>query len=195
MRTEALDGTIIEELQSARNLLDNVILDEKIRENLAKAAQKICDSFERGGKVMACGNGGSHCDAMHFAEELSGYFREKREALPAMAISDSSHITCVANDTGFEYIYSRFIEGFGKKEDVLLVLSTSGNSSNIIEAVNTAKSKGIYVIGLTGNGGGKVSDSLNLEIKVPYNGYADRIQEVHIKILHILILLIEKIRG
>jgi len=142
--------------------------------------------------VISCGNGGSHCDAMHFAEELSGRYRNDRKALPAVCISDVSHITCVGNDYGFEYIFSRFIEGLGNSNDVLFALSTSGNSANVIRAVEAAQKKGMRVIVLTGKDGGKLGPMADVEVRVPHNGYADRIQEVHIKVIHILILLIEK---
>lgn len=142
--------------------------------------------------MISCGNGGSHCDAMHFAEELSGRYRDDRKALPAICISDVSHITCVGNDYGFEYIFSRFIEGLGNGNDVLFALSTSGNSANVIRAVEAAKKKGMKVIAMTGKDGGKLGSMADVEVRVPHSGYADRIQEVHIKVIHILILLIEK---
>jgi D-sedoheptulose 7-phosphate isomerase len=129
---------------------------------------------------------------MHFAEELSGRYRENRPSLAAMAISDPSHITCVGNDFGFNFIYSRFIEGLGREGDVLLGISTSGNSENIVEAVKAAQAKGMKVILLTGKDGGKLADFSNvIEIRVQHDGFADRIQEVHIKVIHILIQLIE----
>jgi D-sedoheptulose 7-phosphate isomerase len=152
----------------------------------------MVEALKSGNKILSCGNGGSHCDAMHFAEELSGRYRENRPALAAMAISDPSHITCVGNDFGFNYIYSRFIEGLGREGDVLLGISTSGNSENIVEAVKEAQAKGMKVILLTGKDGGKLARFSNvIEIRVQHDGFADRIQEVHIKVIHILIQLIE----
>jgi len=132
------------------------------------------------------------CDAMHFAEELSGKFREERKSLPAISISDPSHITCVGNDYGFQFVFSKYLEGIGKKGDVLLAISTSGNSENIINAANYAKANNIKVVSLTGKDGGKLSGLSDVEIRVPHFGYSDRIQEIHIKVIHILILLIEK---
>jgi D-sedoheptulose 7-phosphate isomerase len=155
----------------------------------------MVDSFSEGGKVMSCGNGGSHCDAMHFAEELSGKFREARPAIAAMALSEVSHITCVGNDYGFDFIFSRAVEALGRNEDVLLAISTSGNSQNILEACKVAKAKGMKIIGLTGKDGGKLAKECDVEIRVPHDGYADRIQEIHIKIIHIFIFLIEKRLG
>lgn len=131
-------------------------------------------------------------DAMHFAEELTGRFRDDRASIPAISISDPSHITCVGNDYGFDKIFSRFVEGVGKEGDVLLAISTSGNSANVIEACRAAKQKGIKIVGLTGNTGGHLADLVDVELRVPHQGYADRIQEVHIKIIHILIGCIEK---
>ena len=132
------------------------------------------------------------CDAMHFAEELTGKFREERKPLPAISISDPSHITCVGNDYGFQFVFSKYLEGIGKKGDVLLAISTSGNSENIINAANYAKKNNIKVVSLTGKDGGKLSGLSDVEIRVPHFGYSDRIQEIHIKVIHILILLIEK---
>jgi len=152
----------------------------------------MADCVTNGSKIISCGNGGSHCDAMHFAEEMTGNYREQRQALPAIAISDPSHMSCVSNDFGFEAIFSRYIEGLGKNGDVLLAISCSGNSANVLKASQAAKDKGMNVIGLTGKDGGKLGALADIEINVPFHGYADRIQEVHIKVIHILIDLIEK---
>ncbi len=159
---------------------------------IRNASEIIATAINRGNKVISCGNGGSHCDAMHFAEELTGRYRDDRRALPAIAISDPSHISCVSNDYGYEHIFSRYIEGLGNAGDVLLAISTSGNSPNVIHAVAAAKARGMQTIALTGKDGGKLRNSVDLEICVDHFGYADRIQEIHIKIIHILILLIEK---
>ena len=152
----------------------------------------MSQSIQQGGKVMSCGNGGSMCDAMHFAEELSGRYRDNRPSLAAISISDPSHLTCVGNDYGFQFVFSRFIEGVGKKGDVLLGISTSGNSANVIEAAKVAREKGIKVVGLTGKDGGKLGPLCDVEIRIPWFEYADRVQEVHIKIIHSLIDYIEK---
>lgn len=160
--------------------------------NIQKSARVMADAVNGKKKIISCGNGGSHCDAMHFAEELTGRYREDRRPIPAMAISDPSHISCVSNDYGFERIFSRFIEAFGQSGDVLLALTTSGNSPNIIQAVRAAKEKNMTSIVLSGNGGGKVDEICDINVIVPFNGYSDRIQEVHIKIIHIFIYLIEK---
>ena len=151
----------------------------------------MTESLKSGGKIISCGNGGSMCDAMHFAEELTGRYRDNRPSIAAISISDPSHITCVGNDYGFDYVFSRFVEGVGKRGDVLLGISTSGNSKNIIQAAEAAKEKGMKVICLTGKDGGMLAPMCDVEIRVPWNGYADRIQEVHIKVIHSLIDYIE----
>ena len=142
--------------------------------------------------VISCGNGGSMCDAMHFAEELSGRFRGNRKAIPAVSISDAAHITCVANDYGFGEVFSRYVDALGKKEDVLLAISTSGGSANVLNAVDVAKAKGMTVVALTGKTGGELSKVCDIEIRAPHSEYADRAQELHIKIIHSLIHYIEE---
>lgn len=176
----------------AKQLLDHFINDEKNLEKIAQAGDLLVQVFKNGGTAFSCGNGGSMCDAIHFAEELTGKFREERMALPAIAISDSGYLSCVGNDYGYDEIFARFILGVAKKGDVLLAISTSGNSKNILRAAEVAKSKGVFVIGLTGKDGGKLANLCDVEIRVPHNGYADRIQEVHIKIIHSLIHYIEE---
>lgn len=182
---------ILSELQEARDVLDKFISDENNLKLIQEAALLIANSFKQGGKVLSCGNGGSHCDAMHFAEELTGRYRENRPAYPAIAISDVSHLSCVSNDFGYDYVFSRYVEGVGQKGDVLFGLSTSGNSKNVLNAIQTAKAKGMKVIALTGKDGGQMAGLADVEIRVPHFRYADRIQEVHIKVIHILMMLIE----
>jgi D-sedoheptulose 7-phosphate isomerase len=181
--------------QEAELVLKNFFQEPKNLEKIALTAQVMIDAISKGQKILTCGNGGSHCDAMHFAEELSGKYRNDRKALPALAISDSGHITCVGNDYGFEHIFSRFVEAIGQKGDILVGISTSGNSTNIIKAFEAARQKNITTIALTGKDGGKLARLADFEIRVPHFGYADRIQEVHIKIIHIWIGLIEKGLG
>lgn len=182
---------ILAELKEARDVLDNFIQDENNLKLIQAAALLIADSFKQGGKVLSCGNGGSHCDAMHFAEELTGRYRENRPAYPAIAISDVSHLSCVSNDFGYDYVFSRYVEGVGREGDVLFGLSTSGNSKNVLNAIQAAKAKGMKVIALTGKDGGQMAGLADVEIRVPHFRYADRIQEVHIKVIHILMMLIE----
>ncbi|WP_319781905.1 D-sedoheptulose 7-phosphate isomerase [Oceanisphaera sp. IT1-181] len=180
------------ELTEASEVLNRFLADDTNLQAIESAAKLLAERFKAGGKVLSCGNGGSHCDAMHFAEELTGRYRENRPGYPAIAISDPSHLSCVANDFGFEFVFSRYLEAVGQSGDVLLGLSTSGNSKNIINAITAAKAKGIKVIALTGKDGGEMAGLADVEIRVPHFGYADRIQEVHIKIIHIMIQLIEK---
>ncbi len=185
-------GVIIDELNQASQVLTSFLNDKRQLANTEHAAQLIAKSIENGGKIFSCGNGGSYCDAMHFAEELTGKFREERKPFPAIAISDPGYITCTANDYGYDLVFSRYLEALGNHGDVLLAISTSGNSQNVINAAITAQKQGIQVIALTGNDGGKLAKIADVEIRVPHNGYADRVQEVHIKVIHILILLTEK---
>lgn len=185
-------NTIRDELNQAIDVLANFVANDENLKKIQQAAVLIADSFKQGGKVLSCGNGGSHCDAMHFAEELTGRFRDNRPSYPAIAISDVSHISCVGNDYGFDYIFSRYVEGVGQKGDVLLGISTSGNSANVLKAIEVAKQKGMKIITLTGKDGGKMNGLADVDIRVPHFGYADRVQEIHIKVIHILILLIEK---
>ena len=182
---------IQQSLRESQDVLAQFLSDPSKLEAIEKAADCLVDALQQGKKILSCGNGGSHCDAMHFAEELSGRYRENRPALAAMAISDPSHITCVSNDFGYNYIYSRFIEGLGNQGDVLVGISTSGQSANIIEAVKAAQEKGMQVVLLTGKDGGALAGMGAIEIRVDHFGFADRIQEIHIKVIHILIQLIE----
>ncbi len=183
---------ISSELSQAAEVLQNFLKDENNLKSIEAAAKTIANSVKQGGKVISCGNGGSHCDAMHFAEELTGRYRDNRKAIPAICVSDPSHISCVSNDYGYEFVFSRYLEALGNKGDVFLGISTSGNSLNIIKAAQTARERGMKVIILSGKDGGKLAPLADIELRVPHFGYADRIQEVHIKIIHILILLIEK---
>jgi len=184
--------TIFHELKEASEVLEKFLSDDSNLEKIKNAADLITACITNGGKVISCGNGGSHCDAMHFAEELMGRYRDSRNPLPAIAISDPGYISCVANDFGYDQVFSRFIEGMGNPGDCLLAISTSGNSENVIKAAETAHQKKMKVIALTGNSGGKLASNADIEIRVPHQGYADRIQEIHIKIIHIIINLIEQ---
>ncbi len=183
---------ILQELTQASNVLNDFMNQPDCTVSIENAANLIVDVIHNGGKIISCGNGGSMCDAMHFAEELTGRYRENRKPIPALAISDSSHLSCVSNDFGYDQVFSRYVEALGKKGDVLLAISSTGNSENAIEAISTAKKKGVKTIVLTGKGGGRMAEIGDIVINVPHHGFADRIQEIHIKVIHILILLIEK---
>lgn len=180
------------ELNEAAEVLNKFLNDDHNIAQIEAAAKMIADSFKQDGKVLSCGNGGSHCDAMHFAEELTGRYRDNRPGYAGIAISDPSHLSCVSNDFGYDFVFSRYVEAVGRKGDVLFGLSTSGNSGNILKAIEAAKAKGMKTVALTGKDGGKMAGLADIEIRVPHFGYADRIQEVHIKIIHIIIQLIEK---
>ncbi len=183
---------ILEELKEAAKVLDQFLSNENNLSQIEQAALMMSEAINSGGKIFSCGNGGSHCDAMHFAEELTGRYRENRKALAAIAISDPSHMSCVSNDFGYDFIFSRYIEGLGSEGDVLLGISTSGNSKNVLRAAEMARQKKMKVVALTGKNGGELADLVDVEIRVPHIGFADRIQEIHIKVIHILIQLIEK---
>ncbi len=191
-----MGNVVIDQLKEAAGVLETFISDQAAIDCIEQAAQVMAECIKSGGKIMTCGNGGSLCDAMHFAEELTGKFRAERIPLPAMSLADSAHITCVANDFGFDYIFSRYVDGLGKQGDVLLGISTSGNSANVINAALAARQKNMMVVALTGKNGGKLAELADVEIRVPHQGYSDRIQEIHIKIIHIIIFLIEqKVKG
>ena len=175
----------------AASILQDFLKHDSNIEKIFLAGTAMCNSIRAGGKIISCGNGGSHCDAMHFAEELTGRYKHNRKAIAAISISDSSHITCVGNDYGFDKVYSRFLEALGNPGDCLLAISTSGNSTNVVEAAKTAKSLGLIVVGLTGKDGGQLAEFCDIEIRAPHSPFADRAQEIHIKVIHSLIDHIE----
>jgi D-sedoheptulose 7-phosphate isomerase len=180
------------ELDEAQNVLALFLNDPQNLDRIAAAAKLMAEAVKGEGKILSCGNGGSMCDAMHFAEELTGRYRNDRPAIPAIAISDASHLSCVSNDYGYEFAFSRYVEALAQPGDVLLGISTSGNSPNVLQAAQAARRRGAKVVSLTGKDGGKLAAISDVEIRVPHFGYADRIQEIHIKVIHILILLIEQ---
>jgi len=151
----------------------------------------LTECYQNNNKALSCGNGGSHCDAMHFAEELTGQFSKPRRPLGAMALGEASHVTCTANDYGFEHVFSRQVEALGKSGDVLVALSTSGNSKNVINAVKQAKKMNIKTVGLLGKSGGELKELVDVPIIVPAQT-SDRIQEMHIKIIHTVIETVER---
>lgn len=190
-----LSFNVLDDLRQEYEVLGNFIAKEDTRELIEKAIEIMASSLKADGKIISAGNGGSMCDAQHFAEELSGRFRDDRPAYAAIAICDPSHLTCVGNDYGFDYVFSRFVEGLGKKGDVFLGISTSGNSKNIIETCKVCREKGIKTVLLLGKDGGKLKDYGDLNIIVPHQGYADRIQEIHTMIIHIMIRGIEELMA
>ncbi|MEO8149912.1 MAG: D-sedoheptulose 7-phosphate isomerase [Bacteroidia bacterium] len=185
-------NSIKQNFLEAQKTLNDFIGDENNFIKIEAAGKLMVAAIQNEKKIISCGNGGSMCDAMHFAEELSGRFRNDRKAIPALSISDPSHISCVGNDYGYEKIFSRYIEALGNSGDVLLAISTSGTSKNVIEGIKAAKLKGLKVIGLTGKDGGVMKDLCDIEIRAPHSTYADRAQEIHIKVIHCLINYIEE---
>ena len=173
-------------------VLGDFIKDEKNFQTIGKIAEELAEAYKNGKKSVIAGNGGSNCDAMHFAEEFTGRFRKDRKALPSLSISDSSHITCVGNDYGFDAIFSKGVEAFGQEGDFFFGLSTSGNSANIIEAVKAAKERGLKTVSLLGKDGGKLKGMCDYEFIIP-GETSDRIQEIHMMILHIIIEGVERI--
>ncbi|AKC60396.1 D-sedoheptulose 7-phosphate isomerase [Blochmannia endosymbiont of Camponotus (Colobopsis) obliquus] len=183
---------IFNEFNDIKNSWDAVINNKSYVALLESAAHLIVDVFKVGGKILTCGNGGSHCNAIHFAEELTGRYRDDRFGYPALAISDACHISCVGNDFGYEYVFSRYIEALGKRNDILLTITTSGKSINILRAIEAAYIKNMYVIVFTGNTMREFVKKVDIEICVPYFKYADRVQEIHMKFIHVLILIVEQ---
>ena len=175
----------------AQSVLTVFLADEENFVKIQKAGDILSEAIKSGNKILSCGNGGSMCDAMHFAEELSGRYRGDRKALPALSISDPSHISCVSNDYGYAFIFSRMVEALGNEGDVLFAISTSGNSENVVKAIEAAREKGMKVIGLTGKDGGILASLCDVEIRAPQSQFADRAQEIHIKVIHSLIDYVE----
>ena len=179
-------------LSDARSALNALLENEATLEKIAQAAHVIAESQRRGGAVYSCGNGGSLCDAMHFAEEMTGRYRQNRKPYRAAAISDVSHMACVGNDYGYEQVFSRWIEAMGTDRDVLIAITTSGTSKNIVAAAQAAKAKGVTVVALTGRADSPITQVADIAVVTPAGRWADRVQELHIKVIHILIELIER---
>jgi D-sedoheptulose 7-phosphate isomerase len=179
-------------ISSSIQVKQDILQNEELINTISSCATLITDAFKNGNKVLFCGNGGSAADAQHLAAEFSGRFYKDRDALPAEALHvNTSYLTAVANDYGYEHVYSRIIKGIGKSGDVLIGLSTSGNSTNVVNAFEVAKEKNMHVIGLTGANGGKMEQHCNFLIPVPSTD-TPRIQESHILIGHILCQLVEE---
>lgn len=175
-----------------QTILEQFISNDTTMQQVLSAADIFVASLQKNHKIIACGNGGSMSDAMHFAEELTGRFRHDRKPFPAVAISDPAYLSCVANDYGYDNVFSRFVESFGQKGDVLLAISTSGNSANVINAAKVANEKQMKVIALSANDGGKLNPLSDVMVAVSHSGYSDRIQEIHIKVIHAWIQYIEE---
>ncbi len=184
---------VLHSLHEAKSALDHLLSNAMAIEAIARAGGTLVDIFRSGNRVFSCGNGGSMCDAMHFAEELSGRYRMDRRGLPAVAISDPGHLSCVANDYGYEHVFSRYLESHAQPGDCLVGISTSGGSENVLQAARAARERGIVIIALTGRPESALGQLANIEICTPGGaGFADRVQELHIKVIHILIELVER---
>jgi D-sedoheptulose 7-phosphate isomerase len=179
-------------LIEAQNALNQLISDKTTLIEIESAASILIETLKQGHCIFSCGNGGSMCDAMHFAEELTGRYRKDRKAYPAIAINDPSHLTCVANDFGYDHVFSRYLEAHGKSGDTLIAISTSGNSKTVLNAVKVASAEGIKVIALTGRVNPELKNLSDVYICTPGGQFADRVQELHIKVLHILIEMVER---
>jgi D-sedoheptulose 7-phosphate isomerase len=183
---------ILETLEHSLAYLQRFLASDDNLQSIDNAVSVLVKTLESGGAIYTCGNGGSMSDAMHFAEELTGRYRKNRAPLAATAISDPGHISCVANDYGYDYVFSRYLEARAKPGDCLLAISTSGRSNNVIKAAAYARANGVAVISLTGASGTELGMMASVDISTGASAYADRIQEVHIKVIHILIESIER---
>jgi D-sedoheptulose 7-phosphate isomerase len=181
---------LLRNFKAAAETLENSMRDQSLMTAIANFANLATETLKNGNNIFVCGNGGSHCDAMHFAEELTGRYRINRRPLGALALGDASHMTCVGNDYGFEHIFSRQLEGLGKNGDLLIGISTSGNSKNVILAIEVAKAKGLKTVALLGKDGGAMKSMVDVPVIIKQQA-TDRIQEVHIKIIHSVIEIIE----
>lgn len=189
-----VNPVFVKAFQEAQALLGQFCVDEAAFGNLTELATRIAAAYQNGGKVLIAGNGGSMADAVHFAEELTGKFRGDRRPLPALALADPAHMSCVANDYGFDHVYSRMVQAFGGPQDVVILLSTSGNSTNLLAAASMARQQGCFLVGLLGRGGGALAPQCDLVVMVP-GQTSDRIQELHMLCLHVLIEAVEKQLG
>lgn len=179
-------------LDEAAQALARLRADDATLARIEQAGELLAACFAAGGRVFSCGNGGSMCDAMHFAEELTGRFRQDRPGYAAQAISDPGHLSCVGNDYGYEQVFARYVQAHGRAGDVLLAISTSGTSRNVLAAAQAARAQGLRVIALVGHGGTPLAELADIALATPGGRFADRVQELHIKVIHILIELVER---
>jgi D-sedoheptulose 7-phosphate isomerase len=189
-----LEQIFEDSFREAAKRLDEFRADRVALAALSKLAAALNTVFEQGGKVLVAGNGGSMADAIHFAEEWTGRFRDERRPLPVMALSDAAHLSCVSNDYGFEYVFSRTVQAFAKKGDILILLSTSGNSENLLRAAKAGRAAGCHVVGFLGRDGGKLLALCDSVVMAP-GTTSDRIQEIHMLSLHVLIEAVEALLG
>ena len=185
--------TIKEALIEAQTALQALIANEEAILAIDSASNAMAQAIQSGHKILSCGNGGSLCDSMHFAEEMTGRFRQDRPGFAAIAIADASHMSCVGNDYGYEEVFARYVSAVGQKGDVLLAITTSGTSKNVLKAVVAAKQKGMVVVGLTGKALSPLAQEADIAIVTPAGRWADRVQELHIKCIHIMIEQVERL--
>lgn len=185
--------TIKEALIEAQTALQALIANEEAILAIDSASNAMAQAIQSGLKILSCGNGGSLCDSMHFAEEMTGRFRQDRPGFAAIAIADASHMSCVGNDYGYEEVFARYVSAVGQKGDVLLAITTSGTSKNVLKAVVAAKQKGMVVVGLTGKAQSPLAQEADIAIVTPAGRWADRVQELHIKCIHIMIEQVERL--
>ena len=189
MATETIKATLME----AQMALEALIANDEAIAAVDCASKAMAQAISSGHKILSCGNGGSLCDSMHFAEEMTGRFRQDRPGFAAIAIADASHMSCVGNDYGYEEVFARYVSAVGQKGDVLLAITTSGTSKNVLKAVAAAKEKGMSVVGLTGKQESPLAKEADIAIVTPAGRWADRVQELHIKCIHIMIEQVERI--
>ena len=182
---------IIEAIKESRDGLNSLLKNNDLINNVQLASDLIGKTISNNSRIFSCGNGGSMCDAMHFSEELSGRFRENRKGLPSVSISDPSYLTCVANDFGFEFVFSRYLEANAKENDLLLAISTSGESKNIIKACEYCKKNNVKLITLTGRQNSTVSKFADIDICTPNGKFSDRVQEIHTLLIHVIVEMVE----
>ena len=189
MATETIKATLME----AQMALEALIANDEAIAAVDCASKAMAQAISSGHKILSCGNGGSLCDSMHFAEEMTGRFRQDRPGFASIAIADASHMSCVGNDYGYEEVFARYVSAVGQKGDVLLAITTSGTSKNVLKAVAAAKEKGMIVVGLTGKQESPLAKEADIAIVTPAGRWADRVQELHIKCIHIMIEQVERI--
>lgn len=181
---------LLNSIDDAVKAVSQLKLESSI-EFIESAAEMLSYCFSQGNKVLVAGNGGSLCDGAHFAEELTGLFRAVRPALPVISLSEPGHITCVGNDLGFEWVFSRAIEAYGKPGDIFVGLTTSGNSANIVKGFEAAQKLDMKSIAFLGKGGGKLKGIADIELLIAGFATSDRIQEAHMAAIHIIIEMVE----
>lgn len=188
------ESAIMLSFSAARRALDDLIALEQKNSAIRRFANELYNALFEGKKVLVCGNGGSMAEAMHFAEEFTGRFRKDRRPYPVIAISDPAYLSCTANDYGYEAVFARMVEALGDEGDMLVAMSVSGNSPNVVNAIEAARKKGMLTVGLLGSDGGLALSNCGIAITVPHEDPA-RVQELHLLIIHSVIDAVERALG